>query len=342
MVEFKRDMKPYFIAEVGQNHNGSIQSALEYVRVFAASGASAIKFQTRDNKFLFSDEAYGAPYNSDNAFGETYGEHREFLELSKDELIMLKDECKKLSVDFMSTPFDEPSVDLLMEIGVDLFKVASFDLGNLALIKILIDTGKPIVVSIGGGHKEYVDETIKFLIDHDANFSILHCVSQYPCPPEKLRLSNIDILNEKYSNVCIGSSDHFSGILSGPVAYLRGAKVFEKHVTLNRAQKGTDQAFSLEPKGFSDFIRDIKRVDKMLLNEEPDDLGVEPVFQKLGKSIVAACNIAEGEKLGLKNLSGKIFSEKGTPVREMYKFLGKTLKSEKKMGEKINFSDLNS
>jgi len=340
MINFKRTMEPYFIAEVGQNHNGSIESALEYIKVFADAGASAVKFQTRDNRHLFSKEAYDAPYNSNNAFAETYGAHRECLEINESDLPRLKAECVKWGVDFMSTPFDEPSIDKLMQVGVDLFKVASFDLGNLPLLKLLTDTRKPIVLSVGGGAEEHVDVTVKFLMEQNANFSVLHCVSQYPCPPELLRLGNIEHLLNKYPKVCVGSSDHFSGVLSGPVAYMTGAKVFEKHVTLNRAQKGTDQAFSLEPKGFADFIRDIKRVDIMLKNEEPKNLGNEPVFKKLGKSIVASKTLDEGTLLDFDCLSGRIFTEKGVPVRETSKFLGQKLNTPIKAGEKIFFKDI--
>lgn len=340
MIKFSRNMSPYFIAEVGQNHNGNLDDALEYIRVFSAAGASAVKFQTRDNKFLFSTEAYEAPYHSDNAFGDTYGEHREFLELSRSDLLQIKDECKRCNVDFMSTPFDEPSIDLLMEVGVDLFKVASFDLGNIPLINRLVVTGKPIVLSIGGGRQDHIDSTINFLIQSEANFSVLHCVSHYPCPPNHLRLGRIKKLLENYSEISIGSSDHFSGILSGPVAYMLGAKVFEKHVTLNRAQKGTDQSFSLEPKGFTDFVRDILRVDEMLLDVEPVDIGEEPVFKKLGKSIVAGKKIKKGEELNLNNMSGKIFTEKGVPVRDSFKFIGRLVSRDFEAGEKINFEDL--
>ena len=333
-------MEPYFIAEVGQNHNGDLKKAKEYVALFAMAGASAIKFQTRNNRYLFSNEAYHAPYNSENAFGATYGEHREFLELSKDELVELKLECQKFHIDFISTPFDEPSIKLLMDIGVDAFKVASFDLGNLPFIQKLIETNKPIIVSVGGGKLTHITDTIEFLRLYKSDFSVLHCVSKYPTPVDQLRLNQIVKLSEIFPDVCIGSSDHFNGTLSGPVAYMLGARVFEKHVTLDRSNKGTDHSFALEFKGFKDFVRDVKRVDLMLADLPSDDLGQEPVFQKLGKSIVAAYDLAEGDVLTLDNLSGKIFSRKSIPVRESRQLIGKVLKRSIASGEKIDWDDI--
>ena len=111
----------YYIAEVGQNHQGDLQTALDYVRIFADVGANALKFQARSNKVLFDEKSYNAIYNSENAFGDTYGEHREFLELSKSQLIMIRDECHKHNTHFMCTPFDEESLSMLVDINVDIF-----------------------------------------------------------------------------------------------------------------------------------------------------------------------------------------------------------------------------
>ena len=140
---------------------------------------------------------------------------------------------------------------------------------------------------------------------------------------------------KKYPAHIIGSSDHFAGILSGPVAYLEGARVFEKHVTLNRAWKGTDHSFALEPNGFNHFVRDLKRTPQMMNQKPKDDLGKEYVFQKLGKSIVAYEDMEKDTELNLNNLSGIIFSEQYIPVRDSYKVLGKKIKGSLKKGEPI-------
>lgn len=332
--------EPFIIAEVGQNHQGDLDKAREYIRVFSYEGASAIKFQTRNNKFLFSDDAYNSPYTSENAFAGKYGEHRDKLELSFEELKILKDDCIKFGVKFMSTPFDEPSLNLLKEIDVDLLKIASFDLGNLAFLKRLGELNKPVVMSTGGGNLDQIIKSVEILKEKVSQIAVLHCVSEYPCEYNRLGLENIINLKKEFPGCVIGSSDHFNGILSGPIAYMMGARVFEKHVTLNRGWKGTDHSFALEPMGFRKFVRDIKRVKYMLPFKDLSNLGKEKVFQKLGKSVVAYKEIKSGEILTLENLSGKIFKETFIPVRDSYKLIGKKVTRNISQYEAIMMEDI--
>ncbi len=332
--------EPFIIAEVGQNHQGNLDTAREFIRIFALEGADAVKFQTRDNRYLFSDDAYKAPYHSENAFAETYGAHREKLELRQEWLPILKKDCIKYGVKFMSTPFDEPSLELLQQIDVDILKVASFDLGNLPFIHRIASLGKPVVMSIGGGKIDQIRSSVEVLLNHHDEVAILHCVSEYPCEYSRLGLDNIEVLIKEFPRCTIGSSDHFNGTLSGPVAYLKGARVFEKHVTLNRAWKGTDHSFALEPEGFRKFVRDIKRVRHMMPPKPEDELGNEQVFKKLGKSLVAYEEIRAGEKLTLSNLSGRIFNAQYIPVRDSNQVIGRTVKRNIEKGEPIHYADI--
>jgi len=332
--------KPFIIAEVGQNHQGDLELAREYIKVFANAGADAVKFQTRNNKYLFSEEAYLAPYGSENAFAETYGAHREKLELNPDFLPILKEDCMKFGVKFMSTPFDEPSLEILKQLDADIIKIASFDLGNLPLINRISKLGKPVVISVGGGKIDQIRSSVNLLIENGVDLSILHCVSEYPCEYNKLGLENIQTLINEFPNCIIGSSDHFNGTLSGPIAYLLGARVFEKHVTLNRAWKGTDHSFALEAEGFRKFVRDIKRVKYMLPQKPKSEIGEEKVFKKLGKSLVSSENLNKGSLLTINNLSGKIFSTQFIPVRESNQIIGRVLNRNIKAGEPINYNDL--
>jgi sialic acid synthase len=330
------------IAEVGQNHQGDIDTALEYIRVFAAAGADVIKFQTRNNKYLFSEEAYNKEYNSENAFAYSYGEHRESLELKPNQLDVLKNECNKLNVKFMSTPFDEPSLDLICDAGVDLIKIASFDLGNLPFINKIAKKGLPVVISTGGGDLEAVKDSINILKKEINDIYVLHCVSEYPCTHDRLGLETIQKYLNLFPECKIGISDHFNGVLSGPVSYMLGARVFEKHVTLNRSWKGTDHSFALEPHGFNTFVRDIKRVPEMMPVKNDGTLGNEAVFIKLGKSIVAARDLKEGETIFMEDLSGKIFSNQYVPVRESKKFIGSKLINPVQKGCALNYKDIQS
>lgn len=332
--------EPFVIAEVGQNHQGDLKIAREFIRIFAFEGAHAVKFQTRNNRYLFSEDAYAAPYESENAFADTYGAHREKLELNPEWLPILMDDCRKAGVKFMSTPFDEPSLDLLVKLDVDILKVASFDLGNLPLINRIGKTGKPVVISVGGGKADQIRSSVDVLLKHNQEVAVLHCVSEYPTEYNRLGLSNITTLIKEFPQCVIGSSDHFNGTLSGPVAYMMGARVFEKHVTLNRAWKGTDHSFALEPDGFRKFVRDIKRVRHMLPPKPKEEIGTERVFKKLGKSLVAMRDIRKGEQLTLDNLSGRIFREQFIPVRESNRVIGKVAKKDIKQGQAVLFEDI--
>jgi N-acetylneuraminate synthase/sialic acid synthase len=333
------DGSPFIIAEVGQNHQGSLEKAREYIRILAFEGASAVKFQTRNNRYLFSADAYDAPYHSENAFAETYGAHRECLELKPEWLETLRDDCIKHNVKFMSTPFDEPSLELLARLDVDLLKIASFDLGNLPFIDRIGRLDKPTVLSIGGGRAEAIEASVAALRQHHDDLAVLHCVSEYPCEYHRLGLDNVEALKAAFPDLTIGLSDHFNGILSGPVAYLKGARVFEKHVTLNRGWRGTDHSFALEPEGFRKFVRDIRRVGQML-TPKTDYLGEEPVFKKLGKSLVAINDLPAGQPLKLEHLTGRIFRETHIPVRESHQVLGRRLLQPIKAGEPIMWNAL--
>ena len=332
--------KPIIIAEVGQNHQGSLKIAKEYIKEFAFRGADIIKFQSRNNKELFSKDAYEIDYNSENSFGKTYGEHREKLELNYDELKILKKECAKYKLKFMITPFDEKSLELISKVGVDIIKIASFDLGNLPFINLIAKKKKIVAISTGGGDLTEISKSIEVLLKKKIKTILLHCVSEYPCPYNKLGLENISFYKKKFPKCIIGSSDHFNGILSGPIGYLQGARVFEKHVTLNRGWKGTDHSFALEPEGFGKFVRDIHRTPFMLPVKKKTEIGKEPVFTKLGKSLIANKLIKKGNRIKINDLSGKIFQENIILVRYSHKVIGKKVKKNILKGSPIFNNDL--
>ena len=172
------------------------------------------------------------------------------------------------------------------------------------------------------------------------DISILHCVSEYPCKYDRLGFETIEKYIDLFPNCRIGISDHFNGILSGPIAYMLGARAFEKHVTLNRAWQGTDHSFALEPHGFGSFSRDINRVPKMMPVKQDGTLGNEPVFMKLGKSITAACDLQAEDVITINDLSGRIYGEQYVPVRESVNFIGAKLKRNINKGELITYKDI--
>ena len=335
------EKKTIIIAEVGQNHQGSIKIAKKYIKEFAFRGADIIKFQSRNNKELFSKDAYEKNYDSENSFGKTYGEHREKLELSFNELKILKKECNKYKLQIMITPFDEKSLELISKVGVDIIKIASFDLGNLPFIDLIAKKKKIVAISTGGGNLTEITQSVKILQKRKIKVILLHCVSEYPCPYNRLSLKNISFYKKKFPKCVIGSSDHFNGILSGPIAYLQGARVFEKHVTLNRGWKGTDHSFSLEPEGFGRFVRDIHRTPLMLKTKKLKEIGKEPVFERLGKSLIVNKFIKKGKKIRINDLSGKIFQKNIVLVRYAHKIIGKKAKQDILKGSPILYNSVN-
>jgi sialic acid synthase len=330
----------YVIAEVGQNHQGDPEEAHRYVEEFSRAGASALKFQMRTNQKLFTQRALQKPYNSNNAFAPTYGEHREALELPEEVHAALIQHCRDLGVDYMCTPFDEWSLEGLERIGCDCYKVASFDLGNLPFLSKIASTGKPVVMSVGGGRLEQIAASVSLFLEFGNPVTLLHCVSQYPVDYKNLNLRAITTLKNKFPSVQVGLSDHFNGILSGPLGALLGAEVFEKHVTFNRAQKGSDHSFALELEGFRKFARDIRRAPEMLGDGEYTTRGEEPVFQKLGKSCCARAAIEAGEVFSIDNLTGVIDIEQHLPVRESSQLIGRPSSRKYAKGELIDAKEL--
>lgn len=339
-MKFKsKKNQAYIIAEVGQNHQGDLDLAKKYIKDFANAGADAVKFQKRDINSLFRASALIAPYESPNAFGDTYGEHRAALEFSKEQMSELKIECELNNVEFMCTAFDEVSLNELIDLGVDTIKVASFDMGNVPFLSKIAQSNVKFILSAGGASEGIVDQTIEYLISKEADFSILHCVSRYPCGVDELALGRVSALKKKYPNVEIGLSDHFNGILSGPIGYMKGARLFEKHVTYNRAWKGTDHPFALTVEGFSKFVRDINRVPLMTSEILPSGVGGEYVFKKLGKTLHARVKINEGEVFTEDNLSG-IINKDGIPVRESFALLKRISKKQYEIGDCISLEEI--
>jgi sialic acid synthase len=315
----------YIIAEVGQNHQGSLQEALKYVATFASLGASAIKFQIRNNKVLFDESFYDSVYNSENSFGATYGAHRDFLELSFEDHLKIRSKCSAVGVDYIVTPFDYPSLDLCKKLSCDAIKVASFDVGNIPFIHAISKLNIPVIVSTGGSDIDPIKYSLEEIIKIHSDIALLHCVSYYPCPADKVNLNKIRLLRELFPGIVLGLSDHFNGILTGPLAYLLGARVFEKHVTFDRSQKGTDHPFSLEPDGFRRFVRDIRRTPILMSSPDDHELGTEPVFKKLGKKITVKRSLSLNHTLTCDDISFIITSRDGINVRDTYKYLGRKL-----------------
>ena len=326
----------FVIAEIGNNHKGDIKIAKKMFLAAKKCGADAVKLQTRNNKFLFTKKMYDTVYNSYNSYGQTYGLHRDNLEFKKKDYLHLKKYAEDLDLVFFSTPFDFKSVDFLENIKTPMYKIGSGDLTNIPLIEYINSTKKPIILSTGGGNLKDVLRAYKVL-KKNKNLAILQCTSAYPCNAEDLNIRVVETYRKKFKNNIIGLSDHLSGISSSILAYALGARIIEKHFTLDRSWKGTDHSFSLEPKGLKKLINYLKESRKALGNGKKVSLKKEkdPIF-KMAKKLVASKNLKRGNKLKRDDIAIKSPND-GIPPYHLGKFIGKTLKVDLKKDDNLNF-----
>jgi len=320
------DEPAYVIAEIGHNHQGEVEKAKALIHAAKECGVDAVKLQKRDNRRLFTRAFYDSPYDNENSFGKTYGEHREALELEKSDWFELSRYSREEGVAFVAAAFDEPSADLLAELDVDAFKFASGDLLNVPFLRYVAAVGKPMFLSTGGGTVEDIDRAVEAILPLNAQLCVLHCTASYPADIEDLNLSVITALRERYPELVIGLSDHHNGIAMAPVAYMLGARAFEKHFTLNHAWKGTDHAYSLMPDGMRRFVRDLRRVPTALGDGVKRRLpSEERPLEKMGKKLVAAHDLPAGHLLAAGDLVAKSPADGGLPPFEIDRLLGRRL-----------------
>lgn len=288
----------YVIAEIGHNHQGSLEKAKQLFAAAKKAGVNAVKLQKRDNKTLFTRETYNKPYDNPNSFGATYGEHREFLEFGWDEYIELKKYAEELELDFFATAFDISSADFLAKLDVPTFKIASGDIKTIPLLKHVARYGKPMIMSTGGATLEDVRRAYDAIMPINKQLCIMQCTGGYPPEWNEINLMVIDTLRREFPDILIGFSSHDSGIAMAVAGYMLGARIIEKHFTLNRAMKGTDHAFSLEPVGMTKMVRDLRRLKIALGDGKKITYDSEKApITKMGKSLVAARDLRKGHVL---------------------------------------------
>lgn len=340
-IAINDDSNCFVIAEVGHNHQGSVETAKRIFDKAKEAGCNAVKLQKRSNKILFTKDMYDSHYDSRNAYGDTYGKHRDALEFGIDEYSELQKYAKELGLTFFATPFDFPSVDFLEKINVPLYKIASGDLKSTPLLKYVAKTGKPVLVSTGGSTMKDVERAYDVITAENPNVAILQCTAAYPCKPEEMNLNVIKTFREKFPDKVIGLSDHQSGIGMALVAFTLGARIIEKHFTLNRASRGTDHAFSLEPVGLTKLVRDLQRARVALGDgvKQSIEKEIKPLY-KMGKKLVAADNLKKGKVLTDGDITLKSPND-GLPPYEWDNIIGRILQRDLKKDENINFEDLN-
>jgi sialic acid synthase len=332
--------RPFVIAEIGHNHQGSVDKAKALILAAKDAGADAVKLQKRDSASLFTRKLYEQPYDNENSFGATYGKHREALELGRDAYIELQRYARELDVMLFATAFDFPSVEFLAGLDMPAYKIASGDLHNTPLQREIARLGKPVILSTGGGTLEDIRRACDTILPINSELCILHCTASYPAELEQMNLNVIPTLLREFPTQAIGLSDHENGIDAASVAYMLGARIFEKHFTLNHSWKGTDHAFSLEPAGLKKLVRNLNRIPVLLGTATKQPLECETnALRKMAKSIVAAADLPKGHELtpadiALKSPGG------GLPPYEYDNLLGRRLAIDVSRDDLLTFEKL--
>jgi sialic acid synthase len=325
-VEIGEDTECYVIAEIGHNHQGSVEQAKALFKAAQEAGAHAVKLQKRDNRGLYTREAYAKPYENENSYGATYGEHREALEFGRAEYVELQAYCAELGITFFATAFDFVSADFLAELDMPAYKLASGDLTNTPLLRHVARLGKPVIFSTGGGTMDDVRRAHDTLASENDQIAVLQCTAGYPAEWNELDLGVISTYREEFPETVVGFSSHDNGIAMAVAAFVLGSRIVEKHFTLNRALKGTDHVFSLEPPGLRKLVRDLRRT-KVALGDGTKNVHASEVAPatKMGKKLVAARDLPAGHVLDDGDIAFKSPGD-GLPPYELERVLGATLR----------------
>jgi N-acetylneuraminate synthase/N,N'-diacetyllegionaminate synthase len=250
----------FVIAEIGVNHNGDAALAHRLIEAAVAAGADAVKFQAFSPDLVASSVAPQAAYQAERAAAASQREMLSRLALDAATFAGLRSHSDEQGIVFMASPFDEPSVRMLADLGVPAIKVASGEVTNPALLASVAATGLPILMSTGMCTLEEVDAAVASLGRASDSLALLHCVSSYPAPPDDCNLLAMDVMRTRF-HVPVGWSDHTDGSTVALAAVALGANIIEKHLTLDRSDQGPDHAASIEPDGFRAMVEGIRTVE---------------------------------------------------------------------------------
>jgi len=317
--------KTYIIAEIGNTHEGSLGLAKQFIKVASECGVDAVKMQTH----IFEAESLPDAPNPAYFTDETRKEYFERTTFTTEQWKELKRYCEgELGVDFFSSPFSLEAVDLLEEVGVSAYKIASGEVNNIPLLEKIAKTGKRVLLSSGMSSWAELDGAVETLQSNGCKeLIVLQCTSEYPCPPEEAGLNILDEMKVRYKNATIGYSDHTMGVAVPLAAVIKGATVIEKHFTLSQKMYGSDAMNSTEPEEFKRLVDEIRQIEIALSNNVNKDKKVKSLKNMkmtFEKSIVSACSI---NRLGTIEEAYLAFKKPGDgiPAREYKKLLGKKL-----------------
>ena len=330
----------YIIAEMSANHAGSIERALEMIHVAKEAGADCIKIQTYTPDTMTID-CHNEYFNIEKGTWE--GENLYSLyqkaytpwEWHK----QLRDEAAKVGIDFLSTPFDNTSVDFLEELGMSFYKIASFELVDIPLLEYIASKNKPIIMSTGMGSIEEITEAVDAIYSTgNRQLALMKCSSAYPAKSEEMNLSTICDMKKRF-DIPVGLSDHSMGAFSAATAVALGANIIEKHFCISRAIKNPDSTFSMEPDEFRDMVAQVREVEKAMGKVSYGVSKQEETNACFRRSLFVVKDIAAGEKLTPENIRS-IRPAYGLRPKYYKEVLGKVAKHEIKRGTPLSFEDI--
>jgi len=338
------DEHPCFvIAEAGVNHGCDLAVAKEMIRRAKAAGADAIKFQTYKADTLVTRWA-PRYWDDPEPSGTQYAIFRQIDKMEPPDYVAMAEHCREQGILFVSTPFDLPSVDLLGQLEVPAFKVASADLTDYPLLERIAEYRRPILLSTGASWLREIRESVEFLASCGAReVALLHCVLCYPTPVDQLSLLRLRTLKDEFPDLVVGLSDHTipdECVTTTSAAVALGARIVEKHFTLDRSQEGPDHPLSLDPDLLEKTVRAIRLVESALGDPEIVPLECElPARQYARRSIIAAVTIPKGTRLIAEHL---IMKRPGTgiPPTRVQEVLGRVTRREIEADAALDWSDL--
>ena len=330
----------FFIAEIGLNHNGKVAMAKELISEAKRAGAQAVKFQKRNMKEIFTSESLTKPYKSAHAYGETYGEHREALEFGLEDYEELFRYAKELNILMFASVWDIESFKFMEQFSVDAYKIASADMNYYELIKVVSESNKPILISTGMGTEDQIKKVITFTRKYTSKYIFMHCTSVYPAEDQEINLSFMRKIQKWSLGNPVGYSGHETDSLPSLISTIKGAKVIERHLTLDKNAKGSDHAASLTPIEFAELIATTKRLSTILGNGIKKDLS-QKLFEsknKLSKSLYTNKVISKGSRITIDDLVVKSPGG-GLEPNQVKLILGKKVRNEMSEEHQISLND---
>lgn len=328
--------KTFIIAEAGVNHNGDMRLAKEMIDAAFESGADAVKFQTFKTDKLILENTEKAPYQKfTTSSKESQYEMLKRLEVTKEQTMELMDYCQQKKIIFLSTPFEKTSLDELNELGVPAFKIAATDLTNIQFLRQVAEKEKPIILSAGMCYLEEVERALHAIYPINKNLVLLQCTANYPIQDTEANINVIKTFREKF-DVLVGYSDHSQGVGASPYAVAVGAKVIEKHFTLDKNMEGPDHKASVTPDELRQLVSDIRRVENYLGSGIKMPSCSEQMTRKsLQKCLVASRTIKAGEVFDNNNIVAKRTNGVGISALYFDDVVGRTAGTDYKVNDMI-------